>query len=1261
MTVALEQDPRLARGDYAGLVWDFAGGMSPEAADPELALTVGIACYHLNLRDRSFDWLARWAGSHPFVDAGPLVTIVVPTHNRRRLLRRALRSIVDQRYRPLEILVVNDAGEPVGDLVDALEAEPGVRSRTIDLPENRYLAAARNAGLSQASGDYVAFLDDDDRLYPHHVGHLVALARDGGYRAVCGTSFFEDGGLTAGPPPDFEWEELLVRNVTPVQGMLIERELARRVGPFDTGLRANEDWEYWIRLRRETEILTSLVPSSVVRAQRGAGRMTSAGLAPFLEAHRVIYRRYLDLAPASRLETVRKLQEETLADIEARMKTAATPAERAKVRVVTYHRVAPDPAEDPFGLCVSPETFESHLEHYLEHYDVVGPEGLEEPAAEGDRPRLLLTIDDGYRDVYYHAYPLLQKHGVPAVLFVTTGASGDRPYWWEVLTRSSAFRDADAPGRERLQREWRFLAPDVRREKVERELDALPPEVREAFREQVCTRAMLEEMHASGLVHLGAHTREHSSLGKLSWDDLVREVGGSIDDLEALTGTRPTLFAFPHGAAEDQSPMARQYLKQSGIRYAFTTEGAPESSVAWPAAGTADALAIPREVVTVEQPALEQPAVEVRPRELVVLSGIGGDNLGDDAMLIATVRDLRQADPDARVVVLAEAPEQCRPVAEQIGVPILRSLQQLVQHYLSILEPGESRPLAILQLAADLIQSRETLLGGEALPGVPAPFLPGLRALMSADAVVDCGGANLCPHWKTYFYEKCLDYLVCARPLLVSGQGVDRFEDHEDRQLLRTALNEASEITTREPRSEDYLRAIGVSAPLATVGDDALTLEPAAPSRVQEILRQAGLDPDEEFVALQYRHYLDYERPECYTKMAAFVEAVADATGCRVVGVPMHFSGTDERGHLRRLSELVGRRDRYAFLDCRLTPGEAKGIFAAARVAFGISYHSAVFSLGSGTPFLGLYRGEHYTQKMHGLAELYGRPELPVDFDATAPEELARRVAALAKRREEIRRRLLEDTRSRAESVRASRRRLLERLPAAPTVTTAPARIFEGEPTPVPWHDLRRTEPISRNWGFDRGRPVDRFYIEGFLEREQAAIRGTACELLNDDYVRRFGGERVRKCEVLDLDPSNPRATWIDDLTAPRDAHEGKFDCFLLTQTLPYIYEAGAALASAYRALKEGGVLLVTVPSIIKYHREPEDHWRFTPDSLARMVRERCPGARATIEPHGNLLAAVAFLHGMAVEDLDPAELAHRDPEYPLVVTARIERRGLSS
>jgi len=147
-----------------------------------------------------------------------------------------------------------------------------------------------------------------------------------------------------------------------------------------------------------------------------------------------------------------------------------------------------------------------------------------------------------------------------------------------------------------------------------------------------------------------------------------------------------------------------------------------------------------------------------------------------------------------------------------------------------------------------------------------------------------------------------------------------------------------------------------------------------------------------------------------------------------VVGVPMHFAATDERSHLAEVGRRLARGDRFHVIGSHLTPADAKGIFAAATAAFGISYHSAIFSLSSGTPFLGLYHGAHYTQKMRGLSELYDLPELAVPVEGTTPKAFARLLLARLERKDSVRRHLLARHEALVKQVYESRRRFLERV-----------------------------------------------------------------------------------------------------------------------------------------------------------------------------------------------------------------------------------------
>ena len=98
----------------------------------------------------------------------------------------------------------------------------------------------------------------------------------------------------------------------------------------------------------------------------------------------------------------------------------------------------------------------------------------------------------------------------------------------------------------------------------------------------------------------------------------------------------------------------------------------------------------------------------------------------------------------------------------------------------------------------------------------------------------------------------------------------------------------------------------------------------------------------------------------------------------------------------------------------------------------------------------------------------------------------------------------------------------------------------------VRFGSLRRLTPISRNFGWERGGPIDRYYIEEFLARHTEHIRGRVLEIQDASYTRRFGGERVSTSDVLSLEEGNPSATIISDLTCADHIPSDSFDCVIL-------------------------------------------------------------------------------------------------------------------
>jgi peptidoglycan/xylan/chitin deacetylase (PgdA/CDA1 family)/SAM-dependent methyltransferase len=241
---------------------------------------------------------------------------------------------------------------------------------------------------------------------------------------------------------------------------------------------------------------------------------------------------------------------------------------------------------------------------------------------------------------------------------------------------------------------------------------------------------------------------------------------------------------------------------------------------------------------------------------------------------------------------------------------------------------------------------------------------------------------------------------------------------------------------------------------------------------------------------------------------------------------------------------------------------------------------------------------------------------------------------------------------SRAEKVArlGARQARGEQAPAAPT---AP------EPQPPLSQMGHRASPLSLDWGYDRGGPLDRIYIEQFVEANAGDVRGAVLEVQEPGYTARFGGPAVTCSDVIDIDETNVGATILADLRAVAHLPDSVYDCIVLTQTLHVIPEMTEAVAECHRLLRPGGVLLATLPALsrvcLEYGRDG-DFWRVTPAG-ARRLFEPAFGVDVEITTFGNALAGSAFLHGVGAAEA-PRDLDFADPYNPMLVGVRARRAG---
>ncbi len=225
-------------------------------------------------------------------------------------------------------------------------------------------------------------------------------------------------------------------------------------------------------------------------------------------------------------------------------------------------------------------------------------------------------------------------------------------------------------------------------------------------------------------------------------------------------------------------------------------------------------------------------------------------------------------------------------------------------------------------------------------------------------------------------------------------------------------------------------------------------------------------------------------------------------------------------------------------------------------------------------------------------------------------------------------------------------------------LTATSRRMFQGSiPVgKVNMGSFGRLIPISRQWGMDRGLPINRYYIENFLARYQGDIRGHVLEIQDAMYTKKYGGSRVTKSDILHVKEGAIGATIIADLTEANQIPSNTFDCLIITQTLQLIYDVRSAVKTINRILKPSGVALVTIPGLDPALDEEwveNWFWAFTTASATRLFEEVFPADHVRVEAWGNVLTATAFLQGLATEELTKEQLDYVDPAYQVLVAVR--------
>jgi len=206
------------------------------------------------------------------------------------------------------------------------------------------------------------------------------------------------------------------------------------------------------------------------------------------------------------------------------------------------------------------------------------------------------------------------------------------------------------------------------------------------------------------------------------------------------------------------------------------------------------------------------------------------------------------------------------------------------------------------------------------------------------------------------------------------------------------------------------------------------------------------------------------------------------------------------------------------------------------------------------------------------------------------------------------------------------------------------------------------TEPISRQFGTERGVPIDRYYIDKFLESHSEFIKGDVLEIEDSTYTVRFGKDHVVHSIVMDVSAQNCNISFNGNLETGEGIKDEIADCFILTQTLMYIFDLKSAAHSINRTLKYGGTALITCSGISQNSIRCMDNYgcyfNFNKDVFDKMFQEEPSLQVVETGSYGNVKTVSAHLNGLCCEDLAENDFRPNDKYYPLIVYAVVRKNG---
>jgi len=1189
----------------------------------------------------------------------PAVTVVIPCFNLGAYLDEAVQSVLAQTREDAEILIVDDGSdEPVTTHLLASYRRP--RTRVIRTA-NRGLASARNTGLEEARGRFVSFLDADDVLERRFLERLI------GRLEADDSLGFASCWLTAFGAREFDWQPercdfpWLLAEDTVCTAAPVRREALLAIGGFDErpGLFGYEDWALAVDLVEHGH-RGEIVPEPLFRYRIRPGSMTSECTKPrnhmrvfetMMEKHADSYaahadgvldaiaqridalealfhdspppRPRLDGEPwqtaIPRLERHRRGLEQALEEGAGAAPAEAAGGEPAGPAPVAWGSLRrTEPVSRVWGLDRGQPVDRFYVERFLEAH----AEDIRGDVLEVKDPGYVKRFERGARsyavlDVAEHneqatlVADLTQAESLPAGAFDCIVLTQTLQFLYDVETAVANLHRALAPGGVLL-----VTAPCVSRIDYEAGVGADFWRFTAASARRLFARRFADERVA--VESLGNVLACTAFLYGLASDELDRA------ELERHDPYFPLLVAVRAVKAGERS--GRSLALQGSLEQA----GA-EAVSGWALDRSAPWRRLKLELFDGERRIGS--TWSDRPRADLARAGKGS---GSVAFRFVPHEPLQGDPQELRVTVAGGGEPLPRPPRAALRGSSLdrpRPSAPLPYPWLTIAgwALGKREPVAAIELACDGRPFRRVPLDGprpdlaENFPDCPwaarAGFaarvnLAGAGARVALDVLAVLADGRRAPIGR-------IDGAPAPAPALPVTV------------LLEPAggsFESCTAVLAQDAPAERIL-VRGASGPFGHPGVQAVRA------------RSAALDEAGHLVWLADGR--EAVEPGFLTAAAAALKAhpaaafaVAAAPGAEAAADPLAgvLSGTALGGALllraSALRAIGGIDEGAAAIPAALWD------LAIRLVEAGYAY-VAVPALSRGGATISARTAE---QDLRALYRKHAHLYEPRLRDVLLERE--RTVGRLLRETHLAERALEEQLHPRLRARRRERDRLGVKLRRAGA---------DGSAHEDPWGDLRRLEPLSPFWGAERGLVVERRYVESFLARHAEDVRGRVLAYHDAHYATRYGRHRLRACDVLDADATNPAATILADLAHAPQLAGGGYDCVLLPHVLQQLEEPAAALAECARVLKPGGVLLATVPSAgrIEAGGPRTDHWRFSRGGFAALLTRAFRAEDVELEGLGGTDAALAFLAGLAAEELDEALLEPDGDEPPLVIAAR--------